>query len=142
MIGTIRNFNMDTRDNIHDQLEQITTHVAKANDAEVEFNIYPGYPVTINDRDLSERMNGSLESVFGADNVIDSGLVTGAEDFSYLAQEVPGLFFFLGISPHDSDYNNAASNHSPHFYLHLTYTLYIHPFLHQSEASFHNVTPI
>ncbi|MCX7545122.1 amidohydrolase [Marinicella gelatinilytica] len=117
MIGTIRNFNMDTRDNIHNQLEQITTHVAHANGAEVEFNIYPGYPVTINNPDLSERMNASLESVFGADNVIDSGLITGAEDFSYLAQEVPGLFFFLGISPPDSDYKNAPSNHSPLFFI-------------------------
>ncbi len=117
MIGTIRNFNMDTRDNIHDQLEQIATHVAAANGAEVEFNIYPGYPVTVNDRDLSAKMNSSLEAVFGADHVIDSGLVTGAEDFSYLAQEVPGLFFFLGISPPDSDYKNAPSNHSPLFYI-------------------------
>ncbi len=117
MIGTIRNFNMDTRDNIHQQLEQIVTHVAKANGAEVEFNIYPGYPVTINDPGLSRQMNPSLESVFGADNIQDSGLITGAEDFSYFAQEVPGLFFFLGISPPDSDYKNAASNHSPLFYI-------------------------
>jgi len=117
MIGTIRNFNMDTRDNIHQQLEQIATHVAAANGAEVEFNIYPGYPVTVNDPDLSAQMNDSLENIFGADNVIDSGLITGAEDFSYLAQEVPGLFFFLGISPPDSDYKNAPSNHSPLFYI-------------------------
>lgn len=117
MIGTIRNFNMDTRDNIHQQLEQIATHVAHANGAEVEFNIYPGYPVTVNDRKLSAKMNSSLEAVFGADNVLDSGLITGAEDFSYLAQEVPGLFFFLGISPPDSDYQNAPSNHSPLFYI-------------------------
>jgi amidohydrolase len=117
MIGTIRNFDMQARDHIHDQLEQITTHVAHANGAEADLTIYPGYPVTVNDPDLSQQMNDSLETVFGEDNVLDSGLVTGAEDFSYLAQEVPGLFFFLGISPPDSDYKNAPSNHSPLFYI-------------------------
>jgi metal-dependent amidase/aminoacylase/carboxypeptidase family protein len=42
--------------------------------------------------------------------------ITGAEDFSYYAQKVPGLFLGLGVTPLDQ-LENAPSNHSPRFYV-------------------------
>ncbi len=117
MVGTIRNFDMDIRDDIHRQLGNIVTHVAQANEADVEFKINEGYPVTVNDPELAEKMLPSLYAVFGKDNVVDPGLITGAEDFSYFANEVPGMFFFLGITPTDQEASTAPSNHSPHFYV-------------------------
>ena len=42
----------------------------------------------------------------------------GAEDFSILAQAVPGMFFFLGITPPDEDAHTAPANHSPLFHIH------------------------
>jgi amidohydrolase len=41
----------------------------------------------------------------------------GAEDFSYYAREVPGLFFFVGATPKGQDALKAPSNHSPEFFL-------------------------
>ena len=117
MVGTIRNFDMDIRDNIHHQLGNIVEHVAHAHEADVEFKINEGYPVTVNDPALGERMMPTLHKVFGEDQVIDPGLITGAEDFSYLANEVPGLYFFMGVTPVDQDASTAPTNHSPLLYV-------------------------
>ncbi len=115
MVGTIRNFDMDTRDDIHHSLNHIINHVALANEATVEFKINEGYPVTVNNPELAVKMLPTLHKVFGEQNVVDPGLITGAEDFSYFANTVPGLFFFLGITPTDQDASQVPSNHSPHF---------------------------
>ena len=42
----------------------------------------------------------------------------GAEDFSILAQKVPGMFFFLGVTPPGEDPREAPANHSPLFHIH------------------------
>ncbi len=117
MVGTIRNFDMGIRDDIHRHLDHIVKHVAAANEATIEFKINEGYPVTANDPELAEKMLPSLHKVFGEQNVIDPGLITGAEDFSYFANEVPGFYFFMGITPKDKDARTAPSNHSPLFYV-------------------------
>ncbi|MCX7545039.1 amidohydrolase [Marinicella gelatinilytica] len=117
MVGTIRNFDMGIRDNIHQQLGHIVNHVAQANEADIEFKINEGYPVTVNDPELGEKMLPSLKKVFGEPFVVDTGLITGAEDFSFFANEVPGFYFFMGVTPKSQDAKTAASNHSPHFYV-------------------------
>lgn len=117
MVGTIRNFNMDIRDMIHDQLHLITQNVAEANGAVAELKINHGYPVTVNNPELSEKMKPTLAKVFGEEHIIDSALITGAEDFSFFANETPGLYFFIGITPKDRSLNGIPSNHSPKFYI-------------------------
>jgi amidohydrolase len=49
--------------------------------------------------------------------VIAMPKVTGSEDFSYFQQQVPGLFFFVGVTPRDRDPKAAPANHSPLFYV-------------------------
>ena len=68
-----------------------------------------GYPVTRNDEALTQRMLPTLRRVVGVDNVRLGPLTGTAEDFSFFQQEVPGMFFFLGVTP-------VAINHSPLFY--------------------------
>jgi amidohydrolase len=58
----------------------------------------------------------TIERVAGKDKVHISELVTGAEDFSFFALEVPGLFVFLGVTPEGQNAATAPSNHSPLFY--------------------------
>jgi metal-dependent amidase/aminoacylase/carboxypeptidase family protein len=53
----------------------------------------------------------------GEGNVVAMPLVMGSEDFSLYANEVPGLFFFVGSTPADQDPRHAPSNHSPEFFL-------------------------
>jgi len=117
MVGTIRNFDMGIRDMIHENLRLIVENTARASGATAELVIHNGYPVTVNDPELTAQMLPSLRKVFGDDRVIDMGMITGAEDFSYYAQEVPGFFFFIGVTPHEINAKTAPTNHSPLFYV-------------------------
>ncbi|MGM0630127.1 MAG: amidohydrolase [Pseudomonadota bacterium] len=116
LIGTIRNFDMDIRSDIHDKLKLTAEKTAEANGAEAHVHVDLGYPVTSNDADLVEQMLPVTKAVAGADKVQEVPLVTGAEDFSYYALEVPGMFVFLGVTPPERDMADEPSNHSPHFY--------------------------
>lgn len=114
--GTIRNFDMDNRAQIFENLKTTAQMTAKTTGAEAHVHIDEGYPVTINDVQLTKKMLPTMERVAGKDKVSISPLVTGAEDFSFFALEVPGLFVFLGITPEGQDAATAPSNHSPLFY--------------------------
>lgn len=59
----------------------------------------------------------TLEAVAGAENVITIPPITGAEDFSFYAREVPGVFFFLGGKPKGLPASEAAPHHTPDFYI-------------------------
>jgi amidohydrolase len=114
--GTIRTFDENVRKDIHRRVRDIATHTAQAmgGSAEVAFGL--GYPVTVNDPTLTERMAPTLRRVAGADNVRVGPLTGTAEDFSYFQQQVPGMFFFLGVTPPDRDPATVAQNHSPLFF--------------------------
>ncbi|MFT5541640.1 MAG: amidohydrolase [Glaciecola sp.] len=114
--GTIRNFDMGNRAQIFKNLKTTAEMTAKATGAEAHVHIDEGYPVTINNIDLTRKMLPTIERVAGKDKVHVNDLVTGAEDFSFFALEVPGLFVFLGVTPEGEDAKNAPSNHSPFFY--------------------------
>lgn len=117
MIGTIRNFDMDNREQIFSNIKTTATHIAMASGAEADVKINKGYPVTINNPDLTTQMLPTLKKVAGTDNVLEIPKITASEDFSFYAQEVPGLFFFLGGTPADQDPAKAPYNHSPYFYV-------------------------
>jgi len=116
MVGTIRNFDMGNRQQIFEKIETTATHIAHSSGAKAEVEIYEGYPVTINNPELTTQMLPSLEKVAGSENVHVLPKITGAEDFSFYALEVPGLFVFLGATPKGEDPKKAPSNHSPYFF--------------------------
>ncbi|KRO96938.1 MAG: N-acyl-L-amino acid amidohydrolase [SAR86 cluster bacterium BACL1 MAG-121105-bin34] len=115
--GTIRTFQDSYADQIRDEIKLIAENVAAAHHATatVDFKIYGGYPVTFNDLDLSKKYGPVLKKA--ADGNYYEALVprTGAEDFSFFAQQVPGLFFFLGVNPPEAE--SMPTNHSPYFYI-------------------------
>ncbi len=119
LIGTIRTFDDGMRAQILQRLDTIATQVAAANGASVSTEIpQPGsYPVTVNDPDLTARLRPSLEAVAGAAQVVTVPVTTGAEDFSFFARRVPGLFFNVGTTPVGQDAGQAPTNHSPLFYI-------------------------
>ena len=117
MIGTIRNFDMDNRDQIFDKMKTTATHIAMASGAKADVKINKGYPVTINDPALTAQMLPTLKNVAGKDNVLEVPKLTASEDFSFYAQEIPSLFFFLGGTPVGQDVSKAPYNHSPYFYV-------------------------
>jgi amidohydrolase len=114
--GTVRAFNEDVRKDIHRRIRDIATKTAEAAGGSAELTYGIGYPVTINDPALTERMAPTLKRVAGADNVRIGPLTGTAEDFSFFQQKVPGMFFFLGVTPKDRDARTAPQNHSPLFF--------------------------
>ena len=118
MLGTIRSFDPALREKVIAAIERRATNIAEAAGTTAEFKLRPGgYAVTVNHPELTAQLRPALESVVGKQRVITMPLITGAEDFSFYAREVPGLFFFVGVTPSDQDAATAASNHSPLFYV-------------------------
>ena len=117
MIGTIRTLDTEMQKDIHERIRKTATLIAESQGATAEVNINIGYPVTHNDPVLTSKMLPSLFSAAGEENVRVQRPVTGAEDFSFYAKEVPGLFFFLGGMPKGMDPMDAAPHHTPDFYL-------------------------
>lgn len=116
MVGTIRTFDQEMRADIKKLLAKTAEMVAESGGAEAHVHIDHGYPVTVNDIELTKKMTPTLAGVVGKENLITTPLITGAEDFSYYALETPGMFFFLGVTPKGQDAVTAPSNHSPHFF--------------------------
>ncbi len=115
LVGTIRTFDEGMRDEIHARLQKMAEKIAEASGATATVTIERGYPVTVNDPDLTSEMLPTLQRVANG-HVVELPKVTGAEDFAFYAQKVPGLFIILGVTPPDQ-VATAASNHSPRFYV-------------------------
>ena len=117
MIGTIRTFDEEMHSYVHKRVTEISTNIAKSAGAVADVKIDVLYPVTFNDVSLTEKMIGTLENVAGIENVILTTAKTGAEDFSYYQQKVPGFFFFLGGMAKGKNPLEAAPHHTPDFYI-------------------------
>ncbi|TLU99228.1 amidohydrolase [Dyadobacter luticola] len=117
MIGTIRTFDESMHTFVHKRINDIATNVAESAGASAKVNIEILYPVTVNNVPLTESMIGTLQNVARKENVMLINAKTGAEDFSYFQQKVPGLFFFLGGMPKGKNVADAAPHHTPDFYL-------------------------
>ena len=117
MRGTIRTFNEAMRDDIHARVRDTAESIARASRATCTVCIHKNYAVTVNDRELTEAMLPTLQRVAGAARVVMTPKITGSEDFSFYQQVVPGLFYFVGITPKEQDPASAPSNHSPLFFI-------------------------
>lgn len=119
MLGTIRSFTPADEKLLISRVTQIASKTAEALGATAEVKIpYSNrYPVTFNNISLTERMLPSLQKTAGTENVLLKPAVTGAEDFSFYQEKVPGLFFFLGGMPKGKDPLTAASHHTPDFFI-------------------------
>ncbi|GLU54771.1 amidohydrolase [Dyadobacter frigoris] len=117
MIGTIRTFDEDMHVKVHKRITEIATNIAESAGAKADVNIGILYPVTYNDIPLTEEMVGTLKDVAGKDNVKLVPAASGAEDFSFFQQKVPGFFFFLGGMPVGKDPLTASAHHTPDFFI-------------------------
>lgn len=119
MLGTLRSFSPADEKLIIDRVKQVVTKTAESAGATAEVTIpYTShYPVTYNDPALVTKMLPTLQAVAGKDQVELRPPATGAEDFSFFEQKVPGFFFFLGGMPKGEDKLKAPSHHTPDFYI-------------------------
>lgn len=118
MEGTLRSHDEGVRADIKRRVEKTAKTIAELNGATATMETGEGVPVTYNDPTLTDWGTTSLKNGLDTQRVTDVRPVMGAEDFSYLAQVAPGMFFFLGIVPPDVDPLQAPANHSPLFRVH------------------------
>ncbi|MET1254911.1 amidohydrolase [Aliikangiella maris] len=119
MTGTIRALNQPMREQIHQKIQQIATGIAESMGATVDIALpmSSSYPVTYNNPELVEMMLPSLNRTLGEQNILLIDPITGAEDFSFFAQKVPGFYFFLGGRPTDIYADKVTTHHTPDFYI-------------------------
>jgi amidohydrolase len=118
MEGTVRTYDPKMREKIIMEMTTLAKSTAEMNGGSAEVIIPNGsnYPVTINDPNLTARVLPILKNVVASkEYLVRTDRSTGAEDFSYYAQEVPGFFFFLGVTEQGKDWTKVAGNHSPYF---------------------------
>jgi amidohydrolase len=118
MLGTIRTFSEAARADIIARLGKIAEGVAAANGATATLEMMPApNPVLVNDPALTERAAATLRRALGEDAVKTSSLLTVAEDFAVIAQRVPSVYWWVGVTPPGQDSATAPDNHSDLFYV-------------------------
>lgn len=119
MLGTIRALSLDDEKMMKEKVRQIINKTAEANGATAEILLpfTTHYPVTYNDEALVSMMLPSLQKTAGKDKIELVPARTGAEDFSFYQEKVPGFFVFLGGMPKGQDPKMAPSHHTPEFFI-------------------------
>jgi amidohydrolase len=103
MTGTLRSFTPEGRRTIFEELPK-ACRIVEALGAKVEIKLTEGYPPTVNDELATLRMKSAAGAIVGEERVLESPMFMGSEDFSFMAQRVPGCFLSLGT--HDPDWKD------------------------------------
>ena len=117
MLGTIRTLDENMKKVVLKRLEEIVKNVAEANNAKAKVTYLVSYPITYNDPDLYNQMLPTLKRINGDENVGTMNAITGAEDFSFFQEKVPGMYYFIGGAKKGTDPQKAAPHHTPDFYV-------------------------
>jgi len=115
--GTIRTHDPAVQDDVHARIHRTAEGIAESAGATAEVEIRRLYPVTYNDPALTGVAIASLKRVVGEAGLVQIPPLMVAEDFSFFAQQAPGFYFMLGVNAPGVGYGEAASNHSPYFYV-------------------------
>ena len=113
LMGTLRCLNEDWRAKAHKLIEQHVHHIAAAMGAEVELHIDKGYPTVLNHPELTGHAWQLAEEYMGAENVEETEMRMGAEDFGFYAQQIPGCFYRLGVMNEEKGITSGV--HTPTF---------------------------
>lgn len=119
LVGTIRTLNKKARELMYEAMPRKVKGIADSMGATAELTLpldY-NYPITYNDPALTAQMVATLERTAGKGNAIVSKPVTGAEDFSFYQEKVPGLFLWVGGKPLDVPEEQSPAHHTPDFYV-------------------------
>ena len=113
MNGTVRTFNPDVQNVVESAIRRVITGLCAAGRCEFSLDYNRFMPATINDHEVTMTAKTVCEEILGAENVKESELVMGSEDFSYFEQKIPGTYFFLGTA--DPAKGTDAPHHHPKF---------------------------
>jgi amidohydrolase len=127
MVGTVRTFSTDVRNDIVRRMQTTASNIAEASGATATVRFRDlskpdsadevTVPTVINDAAVTAAALPIFERLVGKANVREVSLQTTADDYAVFAQQAPSLYFWLGVTPPDRDPAKVAFNHSPQFYL-------------------------
>jgi len=110
--GTIRTFNLETRDMTLRRVREIIEGTARMMGAEARVGLYPLTPPLINDANVTALVRDVVTDLFGADALKSDVRTMGSEDCAFFLQEIPGCFIFVGSGFTDRE---APAHHNAHF---------------------------
>lgn len=113
LMGTFRAMDEEWRYRAHELIKKQTVEIAKALNAEAEIKIDVGYPAVFNDAAITANAMQLAKNFVGIENVEETELRMGAEDFGFYAKQVPGCFFRLGVR--NEKINIVNQVHTPNF---------------------------
>ena len=111
--GTIRAVSEKTRNKVHDSIRRVAEGIAATYEMQASVEIKLGYPVTVNDAPSVDFALDVAESLLGEGKAVHMpSPIMGAEDFSYVLNQIPGAMVFLGGTPAGLNPATAPPNHS------------------------------
>ena len=113
LMGTFRATDEHWRMKAHELIRKIATELVHSMGAQIEIHIDIGYPAVYNDEKLYPIAKKKAEEFIGEENVGETELRLGAEDFGYYAQQIPGCFFRLGTG--NKEKGTTYGVHTPTF---------------------------
>jgi len=113
MNGTVRSFNPAVQDHVESALRRVIAGACQIGRCTFELDYKRFIPATINEPAVTAVAKDVFDGVFGPDNVKETPLIMGSEDFSYFQQKVPGTYFLLGTGNPEKGTDNP--HHSPKF---------------------------
>jgi len=97
LIGTFRAMNEEWRFKAHDLIKKICKNTAEMGGAEMDVHIDVGYPFVINNEKLTNMAKRKAMTFAGNENVEETEMRMGAEDFAFYSHRIPACFFRLGV---------------------------------------------
>jgi hippurate hydrolase len=113
LMGTFRAMDETWRYQAHELITKTAKGVAESMGATIDVLIDVGYPTVDNDPAFTETAWKLADDYMGADNVLETEMRMGAEDFGYYTQVIPGCFFRLGVREEAAGIIHNV--HTPHF---------------------------
>jgi amidohydrolase len=97
LMGTFRALDEEWRYRAHGLIRKLAEGIAHSMGAEIQVHIDIGYPAVQNNEKLNATARMRAEEYMGKDNVLETEMRMGSEDFGYYTQKIPGCFYRLGV---------------------------------------------
>jgi len=112
-LATVRSFSAAARDTVKEASIRLVADIASAHGLHAEAVYTDGYPVTVNDTAQVAFARQTAAELFGDERFTAmANPLTGAEDFSFVLDQVPGAFIMMGACPAGTDPISAPTNHA------------------------------
>ena len=113
LMGTFRAMDESWRFKAHELIRKQSIELVESMGAEIDLHIDVGYPTVYNNEVLNEQAREQAEAYMGQENVFETELRMGAEDFGYYSQVIPGCFYRLGVMNKEKGITSGV--HTPTF---------------------------